>query len=85
MANTVHLYLTDKTGKRFWNTSCGAGYSSGEEHNLRGHLARIKEGHTAYATCGVDRETARFVYEGEAIDLSPDAIAKWLAESSMAN
>lgn len=81
MSNTVNLYITDNTGKKFWNTSCGAGYSSGEEHNLRGHLARIKEGHKAYAKCGVDRESARFVYEGEAIDMSPEAMMKWLAEA----
>jgi hypothetical protein len=80
MSNTVSLYLTDKTGKRFWNTSCGEGYSSGEEHNLRGHLARIKSGHKAYANCGIDRETAQFVYEGEAIDMSPAAMMAWLAE-----
>jgi hypothetical protein len=80
MNATVNLYLTDNTGKKFWNTSCGAGYSSGEEHNLRGHLARIKAGHKAYANVQIDRESARFVYEGEALDMSPDAIAAWLAE-----
>ena len=80
MSNTVHLYLTDKTGKRFWNTSCGAGYSSGEEHNLKAHLARIKAGHPAYAKCGIDAATARFVYEGEQIDMSPEAMMEWLRE-----
>jgi hypothetical protein len=78
MSDTVHLCLTDKTGKRFWNTSCGAGYSSGEEHNLKGHLARIKAGHKAYANCGIDRESARFVYEGTEMDMSPEAIMAWL-------
>jgi hypothetical protein len=80
VSDTVTLYLTDKTGKRFWETRCGAGYSSGEEHNLRGHLARIQAGHKAYANVGIDRESARFVYEGEVVDISPDAIAKWLIE-----
>jgi hypothetical protein len=78
---TVHLYLTDKTGKRFWNTSCGAGYSSGERHNLKAHLARIKAGHPAYAKCEIDRETARLVDEEmDGLDMSPEAIMEWLRE-----
>lgn len=82
MANgTVTLYLTDKTGTRFWETHCGLGYSSGEEHNLKRHLAYIKSGNPAYAKCKIDAETARFVYEGEAVDLSADAIAAWLTAS----
>lgn len=73
------MYLTDKTGKRFWNTICGFGYSSGEEHNLKAHLARIKAGHKAYAKCEIDRESARFVYEGPPVPTA-DEIAAWLAE-----
>ena len=75
---TITIYLTDKTGRRFWNTTCGAGYSSGERHNLQGHLARIKSSHKAYANVGIDRESARLVEEGEAVDLSPAAIMEWL-------
>jgi hypothetical protein len=81
MNNTINLYITDKTGKKFWNTSCGAGYSSGERHNLKQHLARIKEGHKAYAKCGVDRETARLVEPADELDMSPEAMMKWLAEA----
>ncbi len=76
----VTLYLTDKTGKHFWQTYCGAGYSAGEEHNLKRHLAMIKAGHKAYAKVGIDRESARFVREGENLDLSPEAIDAWLEE-----
>ena len=81
MSATVHIYLTDKTGKRFWNTSCGAGYSPGERHNLQRHLAMIKAGHPAYAKVAIDRETARLVDEEmDGLDMSPTAIAAWLAE-----
>jgi hypothetical protein len=79
---TITMYLTDKTGARFWETHCGAGYSSGERHNLRQHLARIKEGHKAYANCKIDRETARFVDANDDVDLSPEGIAAWLAEGA---
>lgn len=77
MTNTATMYLTDKTGKRFWVTHCGAGYSAGEERNLRGHLARIKEGHKAYANVQIDRDSARFVYEGPAAP-TVDEIAAWI-------
>jgi hypothetical protein len=76
-SSTATLYLTDKTGERFWETHCGVGYSSGEEHNLRGHLARIKAGHKAYANVPIDRESARFVYEGPPAPTA-DEIASWL-------
>jgi len=79
----VTLYLTDSTGKRFWETHCGTGYSSGEENNLKRHLAMIKAGHKAYANVAIERESARFVYEGSEPDLSPEAIAAWLAEGDM--
>lgn len=75
----VTLYLTDKTGKRFWLTSCGDGYSSGEEANLRRHLAAIKAGHPSYAKVGIDAESARFVYEGPAAP-TVDEIAAWITE-----
>ena len=78
MNTTVNLYLTDKTGKRFWETLCGAGYSSGERHNLQRHLAAIKSGHAAYAKVPIDRESARLVDESEGVDLSPEAIMEWL-------
>lgn len=80
MNATITLFLTDKTGKRFWQTHCGAGYSSGERHNLQAHLARIKSGHKAYANVGIDRETARLVEEGQDVDCSVEAIAAWIQE-----
>lgn len=78
--NTYALYLTDKSGKRFWNTLCGVGYGSGERHNLERHLAYIKSRHPAYAKCQIDPETAVLVDESPEIDMSADAIAAWLAE-----
>jgi len=77
---TITMYLTDKTEARFWVTYCGAGYSSGERHNLERHLAMIKSGHKAYANVEIDRETARLVVPSDELDLSPEAIAKWLTD-----
>lgn len=61
----MQLYITDKTGKRFWNTTVSAEYSNGERHNLQRHLAGIKRRAPAYAGLA-DPETARLVEELDA-------------------
>jgi hypothetical protein len=79
------MYLTDKTGKRFWNTACGASpYSyAGEKNNLLRTLAGIQAGQPQYAKCNIDRESVRFVFEGaaEEIDFSPEAMLAWATEA----
>lgn len=78
---TVTMYLTDKTGKRLWETHCGAGYSGGERRNLEGHLARIKAGHKAYAKVEIDRESARLIDENDVPDFSPEAMLAWATQA----
>lgn len=76
MSNTVELYITDKTGKKFFKTSCGAGYSSGELHNLQIHLkyARLHPKHYAF----LDIDTARVVNGDEStLDMSPEAMMRF--------
>lgn len=77
----VTLFITDKTGKRFWETHCGLGFSSGEEHNLKAHLERIKTRHRAYAAIAIDPDSARLVIEAPPAP-SIDEIAAWLTEEA---
>ena len=57
----AHVYITDKSGKRFWNTSVTYGYHDGEVRNLERHLANIKAGKGPNT---IDAETARVVVNG---------------------
>ena len=34
------LYITDKSGKRHWCTTCTYGFHQGEQRNLERHLSR---------------------------------------------
>jgi hypothetical protein len=55
----MQLYITDKTGKKFWNTSVSVEWSQGERNNLNRHLQAIKSGNRNYAF--VDAATATIV------------------------
>jgi hypothetical protein len=55
----MQIYITDKTGKKFWNTSLSAEWSKGEQRNLQRHLDAIKSGDPAYSKCNIDAATAR--------------------------
>jgi hypothetical protein len=68
----MQIFITDKTGQRFWNTNVAAGFAQGERKNLSRHLAMIKSRHPSYAKCGIDAETARLVEEPDANDTAPD-------------
>jgi hypothetical protein len=50
----MKLYITDKTGKKFFNTSVSVAWSHGERNNLNHHLQAIKAGNKAYANCKID-------------------------------
>lgn len=54
---TVNLYLTDSSGKKYWNTVCGWGYHQGELANLRRRLANAKRGMYRF----LDSATVRLV------------------------
>jgi hypothetical protein len=74
----MHIYLTDKTGAKFWNTDVTAGFAQGERANLQRHLAAIKAGHPAYELVGIDRETARIVEKAD-VDISDAQLLAALA------
>jgi hypothetical protein len=54
----MQIFISDKSGKKFWNTSVNFLYSRGERHNLERHLASIRARHPAYSKCGIDAESA---------------------------
>lgn len=76
----MNIYITDKTGKKFWNTSVSAAWSSGERRNLTKHLDAIKSNHPSYAKCNIDAETARIVEESDRFDLPPITDDQLLSE-----
>lgn len=50
------LYITDKTGKRFWRTNVDTAWGI---HNMHLLLQHVKAGHKGYEF--IDRESARLV------------------------
>ena len=57
----MNIWITDKTGKKFFNTSVAAAWASGERNNLSRHLGYIRARNPDYTF--VDAETARIVEE----------------------
>jgi len=57
----MNIYITDKSVKKFWNTSVSAEWSHGERNNLNRHLQGIKSGNPFYAKCNIDQDTAQVV------------------------
>jgi hypothetical protein len=66
----MQLYITDKTGKKFWNTSVSVEWSQGERNNLNRHLQAIKNGNRNYAF--VDAATAAIVEETDECQMMTD-------------
>ena len=61
----MHIYITDRTGRKFWNTRVAAGFAAGERNNLARHLAMIQARRPAYDKCGVHPTSAHIVEEME--------------------
>jgi hypothetical protein len=57
----VCLYITDKTGRKFWRTHVTNAYSLGERHNMANRLQAIKTGNPSFRF--VDADSARIVEE----------------------
>ena len=59
-----HLWITDKSGKRFWNTTCGVGFNAiGEIHNMERRIAEIHSKPEQFTF--IDAETAVIMLNGE--------------------
>lgn len=72
----MQIYLTDDSGRKFWNTNVSAGYAQGERNNLARHLKAIKSGNRAYAKVGIDAKSAKIVeeYDADECDLTDDEL-----------
>jgi hypothetical protein len=53
-----NIYITDCTGKKFFNTNASPISTMSEIRNLKRHLEAIKAGKLAYAKVGIDKDTA---------------------------
>lgn len=69
----ANIYITDKTGRKGWNTSVTYGYHQGEQRNLSRHLANIKAGAAGCST--FDPATARLVIEVDGVEIDSDPAA----------
>ena len=65
MNNWHNVYITDKTGNKFFNTSASPMSTMSEIRNLTRHLEAIKAGNAAYVKVGIDQATAKLMLDGE--------------------
>lgn len=65
MDNWHNVYITDKTGKKFFNTSASPMSTMSEIRNLTRHLEAIKLGDEAYAKVGIDQATVKLMLDDE--------------------
>lgn len=70
MDNWHEIYITDKSGKRFWNTHASSWGRQSEINNLKNHLKQAKEHPEMYRF--LDIETARIVVDGERLQTLDD-------------
>lgn len=59
------IYITDKTGKKFFNTNASPMATMSEIRNLTRHLDAIKQGVKQYENIGIDAVTAILMLDGE--------------------
>ncbi len=65
MDNWHNIYITDKTGKKLFNTNASPMSTMSEIRNLTRHLEAVKAGSAAYAKVGIDQATAKLMLDGE--------------------
>ena len=59
------IYITDKTGKKFFNTNASPMSTMSGIRNLKRHLEAIKSGNPSYAKVSVDQATAVLMLDGQ--------------------
>ena len=64
MTDWHNVYITDKTGKKFFNTQASPMSTMSEIRNLTRHLEAIKAGSKLYAKVGVDQDSAVLMLDG---------------------
>jgi hypothetical protein len=60
----MQIFITDKSGKKFWNTEVTAAFASGERANFSKRMAAIKSGKLSF----IDAATAQIVEEMSGYD-----------------
>lgn len=58
-----NVWITDKSGKRYWNTHCSVGHADPEIRNMQKRLEQAKKHPQAFAF--LDLETAVIMLNGE--------------------
>ena len=58
-----NVWITDKSGKRYWNTHCSVGHADPEIHNMQRRLEWAAKNPKAFAF--LDLETAVILVNGE--------------------
>ena len=58
------IYITDKTGKKFFSTQASPMSTMSEIRNLTRHLEAIKAGSKFYAKVNIDQATAVLMLDG---------------------
>lgn len=59
------IYITDKTGVKFFKTTASPMSTMSEIRNLSRHLEAIKAKHPSWAMVGIDASTAVLMLDGE--------------------
>jgi hypothetical protein len=72
LEDMMQIYITDKTGRKFWNTNVAAGFASGERHNLERHLCCAKAGKRGYGF--LDAASVKIVEEADLSEMSDDEL-----------
>lgn len=85
MSDWHNIYLTDKTGQKFFNTTASPMSTMSEIHNMTRHLDAIKAGNKAYSNVKIDKESAVLMLDGtpyQSIDdiLDDDLLNELLGE-----
>ena len=48
LTETIQVYITDKTGKKYFKTLCGTAYAQSEVRNMQRHLDQANAHPAAY-------------------------------------
>lgn len=57
------IYITDVTGKKFFNTQASPMSTASEIKNIKRHLDAIKAGSKAYDKVGIDKASAQLMLD----------------------
>lgn len=85
MSDWHNIYLTDKTGQKFFNTTASPMSTMSEIRNITRHLDAIKAGNQNYINVKIDKESAVLMLDGtpyQSIDdiLDDDLLNELLGE-----